>query len=303
MDSPQHYLGFNDYRPCGDNYDLFVEKLLEETGWPKNFAELAIKEYVRFLVIVKEFGVKQTPSKVVDEVWHLHLQFTKDYWEHLCPNLLGHALHHVPTLRDKESSEKNMSQYQGTLKNYRELFGEPPADVWGKSQGYWVGEKKIEKSFGFDKQSLAVVPLAMILLFTIGTPGFSFFPSISGKDFLFFYGVLLFLFNLIVLLAKVASSVMRKQSYYIYGFIAGFLVLFCLGALRFAHGISHSYPVQGLFFEMLFGLVLLPAIIFCDWKNSGSKSSGSSSCGGDIGGSCSGGDGGGGGGCGGCGGD
>ena len=36
------------------------------------------------------------PSDEVDQVWHLHLTHTRDYWQRFCPKVLGRELHHEP---------------------------------------------------------------------------------------------------------------------------------------------------------------------------------------------------------------
>src|SRR6476661_5465639 len=59
----------------------FASKLSRKLGWTSRFARRAIEEYRKFLYLgsVAEFGV--TPSKVIDQVWHEHLLFTKAYHE------------------------------------------------------------------------------------------------------------------------------------------------------------------------------------------------------------------------------
>jgi hypothetical protein len=289
------------YRPCRKSFCLFLEKLQEETKWSQKFAESAISEYVKFLKIIKKYGVKQTPSKVVDEVWHLHLQFTKDYWEDLCPKVLGFPLHHVPTLKNKESSERNWSQYKQTLDHYRELFGNPPTEFWGNREP----KKKNSLINKYDKNHLLVAGCSLIMIFTVASPGFSFLPSMSGKDFLFLYGILLTLFNVIVFLGRKLVEIVDYKFSFIVFSIFGYFCLFVFGGLRIYHGMTHGYSVGYLFMEMIFGLFVIPQSIFgikvFSSGNRRNSLSGSSSCSSVSSSSCGSSDGGGGG-CGGCGG-
>jgi uncharacterized protein (TIGR04222 family) len=72
-----------------------------------------------------------TPSEQVDQAWHLHLTYTKSYWERFCPDVLGMPLHHNPTQGGSAEQDKFVLWYNKTLESYRWFFREqPPADVW-----------------------------------------------------------------------------------------------------------------------------------------------------------------------------
>ncbi len=69
------------------------------------------------------------------QVWHLHLVYTKSYWEDLCERTLGFPLHHGPTRGGDKEAKKYHAQYAATLFGYRQVFGaEPPADIWPTSK-------------------------------------------------------------------------------------------------------------------------------------------------------------------------
>src|SRR5438105_3407510 len=74
----------------------FEDKLIRQTGWPRAVAGRAIEEYRRYLLLAATCGHGVSPSPAVDEVWHLHLLYTRDYWKTLCPDVLGRELHHEP---------------------------------------------------------------------------------------------------------------------------------------------------------------------------------------------------------------
>lgn len=109
----------------------FAARLAAENDWTTEFAERAIEEYRRFVYLAMRAGHAVTPSDQVDQVWHLHLTYTRSYWECLCGQVLGRPLHHGPTKGGGSEDAKYRAWYERTLQSYRDAFGaEPPADVW-----------------------------------------------------------------------------------------------------------------------------------------------------------------------------
>ena len=109
----------------------FSARLARENGWSRNFARRVVDEYKRFVWLAMRAGHPVTPSEEVDEAWHLHLCYTRSYWDRMCGGILGKPLHHGPTEGGKTEDEKFAGWYARTLESYRAHFGEePPADVW-----------------------------------------------------------------------------------------------------------------------------------------------------------------------------
>lgn len=108
----------------------FTQRLARENGWRKAHAARVFEEYRRFLYLAVRAGHEVTPSDAVDQAWHLHLTYTRDYWERLCPEVLGRPLHHGPTRGGKDEGERFFEQYALTLRSYEAAFGPAPADVW-----------------------------------------------------------------------------------------------------------------------------------------------------------------------------
>src|SRR5215212_8428244 len=100
----------------------FAHKLGRKLGWTPPFARRAIDEYRKFLYlgVVADFGV--TPSKVIDQVWHEHLLFTRAYAE-FCRDVLARPFEHYPELvaMDKQTSTFE-TQYEATLDLYEDEF-------------------------------------------------------------------------------------------------------------------------------------------------------------------------------------
>lgn len=109
----------------------FADRLARENGWKPAFAARVIEEYKRFCFLAVTVGRELTPSDAVDQAWHLHLTYTRDYWERFCPQVLGRALHHGPTAGGAAEGHRFFSQYADTLAAYEAAFGTlPPADIW-----------------------------------------------------------------------------------------------------------------------------------------------------------------------------
>ncbi|MEM7273176.1 MAG: hypothetical protein AAF547_08870 [Actinomycetota bacterium] len=123
----------------------FTARLARDNGWSAAFAERVVEEYRRFVFLSQVLGHPVTPSDEVDQAWHLHLTYTRSYWDDLCGQVLGRPLHHGPTRGGPAEDTKFEDWYARTLDGYRAWFGtEPPADVWPPSSirfgeaPYWV---------------------------------------------------------------------------------------------------------------------------------------------------------------------
>lgn len=82
----------------------FAARLARENRWREAHADAVIHEYKRFCYLACTAGHEVTPSDAVDQVWHLHLTYSRDYWEVFCPEVLQADLHHGPTAGGKSSA-------------------------------------------------------------------------------------------------------------------------------------------------------------------------------------------------------
>ncbi len=108
----------------------FADRLAEECGWTAETAERALEEYRRFVYLAMTAGHHVTPSVAVDLVWHLHLTYSRSYWDRFCGEVLGRPLHHEPTPGGPRAQERYREQYAATLAAYRKAFGEEPPEVF-----------------------------------------------------------------------------------------------------------------------------------------------------------------------------
>ncbi|MEZ6153112.1 MAG: TIGR04222 domain-containing membrane protein [Pirellulaceae bacterium] len=123
---------------------VFSERLARENAWSPSYTRRAIVEYKRFLYLAMTSSHVVCPSDAVDQVWHMHLTYTRSYWNDLCGELLGRPLHHGPTQGGSQEQAKHFQLYQQTLESYRQAFhAEPPADLWP------AAEQRFGEDLGF----------------------------------------------------------------------------------------------------------------------------------------------------------
>ncbi|MDX1946747.1 MAG: TIGR04222 domain-containing membrane protein, partial [Pirellulaceae bacterium] len=109
----------------------FTARLARDNGWSRAFALRVADEYKRFVLLCQISDRPPCPSEQVDEAWHLHLTYTRSYWNDLCGQVLRRPLHHEPTKGGNSEYEKHVALYEHTLNLYRDTFAaEPPRDIW-----------------------------------------------------------------------------------------------------------------------------------------------------------------------------
>ena len=108
----------------------FSARLARDNAWSSAFAQRALQEYKKFILLAMTAGHPVTPSDEVDQVWHLHLLYTRYYWEDFCA-MLGGPLHHGPTKGGAHEGRKFHTWYEDTLRSYARAFAiAPPPDIW-----------------------------------------------------------------------------------------------------------------------------------------------------------------------------
>src|SRR5690349_12458859 len=75
----------------------FSARVAKENGWSAGFTARALAEYRRFAFLAAAGSQPVSPSEVVDQVWHEHLVYTRNYWEEFCSKTLRRKLHHEPS--------------------------------------------------------------------------------------------------------------------------------------------------------------------------------------------------------------
>lgn len=215
MDSQQTELyqriqAFSFDRP--DTQLTFSKKLAKDNGWSLSYAQKVIAEYKKFTFLAVAAGHPVAPSDQVDQVWHLHLSYTRSYWQEFCPQILQTPLHHDPSRGGLSEQLKLDDWYNKTLESYKHFFGQtPPLDIWPNPKDRFGRDLKFvrvnsQQNWILPKPSFPKIPhqqtLTLTLLFTLATviTGCQIVSTIpnplnfTGGEFLTFY----FLLSIIV---------------------------------------------------------------------------------------------------------
>jgi hypothetical protein len=113
----------------------FTARLARENAWSREYTARVTQEYKRFVRLAVTDSETVSPSDAVDQAWHLHLTYSRQYWDQFCVGVLGRPLHHHPSAGDAAARRRCIADYERTLMLYREVFGEPPpSDIWPASK-------------------------------------------------------------------------------------------------------------------------------------------------------------------------
>jgi hypothetical protein len=108
----------------------FTRRLARDHAWRLKDARAAVEAYRRFCFLAVVSPTPVTPSEIVDEVWHQHLIYSRDYWTIWCGERLQAPLHHDPTPGGPEAQQTYRRQYAETLALHERFFGAPCARIW-----------------------------------------------------------------------------------------------------------------------------------------------------------------------------
>lgn len=113
----------------------FTDRLARENGWSIEFSLRCVEEYKRFIFLICITDYSLTPSDQVDQVWHLHLLYTRSYWDEMCEGILKMKIHHGPTKGGEVQRDLFNDLYTKAKQRYSEVFlEEPPLDIWPKNE-------------------------------------------------------------------------------------------------------------------------------------------------------------------------
>lgn len=159
----------------------FASKVARKLGWTHAFTLQAIHEYKKFVYLGVVSDTSVTPPRVIDQVWHEHLLFTRAYRD-FCHDVLGRDFDHHPELvRSKDQTAQFEAQFAETLAFYRSEFDrEPPPEIWGTPKFKLTGLAKppvrkapADRSSSSDSSSYESDPLHLLFASDGGSSGSS----------------------------------------------------------------------------------------------------------------------------------
>jgi hypothetical protein len=107
--------------------ESYHERLASYHHLTEDSAQRLELEYRRYLYLKAVHGGVLTPSKRVDQAWHLHMETPGADWDGFCGAWFGTKIDHVTGL----SPEEARTGYGRSLDLYWQEFGQrPPKDIW-----------------------------------------------------------------------------------------------------------------------------------------------------------------------------
>lgn len=126
------------------NWDLTKPKefMVKREGKEPSYVEIVAKQYLRYLGIIAAYPADRFPvSEPVDEMWHTHILFTRDYRK-MSDAVRGEYINHDPVITDADRQPLMPYYHKGTLVRYRQLYGTAaPRYIWPVVNGAicWSG--------------------------------------------------------------------------------------------------------------------------------------------------------------------
>jgi len=111
------------------NLDYLIDYMAKK-GHSREFLEQGVDEYKRYINICIAHPDQAFPiSRAVDEIWHTHILFTRDYFA-MCEALGISYLHHSPS-----TSEEDRQSYKADYALFRRIYAETYGE--GANPEFW----------------------------------------------------------------------------------------------------------------------------------------------------------------------
>lgn len=109
-----------------ESYDMskFTERLIDKFNfldeYEINLIIESLKDFYISVYIANSEGkfINSITNAIVDELWHLHILHTKEYFN-FCENVYGRYLHHTPTDNIIDSVEQPLRKYYDSFYIHR----------------------------------------------------------------------------------------------------------------------------------------------------------------------------------------
>ncbi len=134
-------------------------------------------EYRRFLYLAAVAGEVVAPSRLIDDIWHLHMQDTRAYLNGLCEGVIGKVIHHMPG----RAAPALDPAYLRTLAIYYQEFGIIPDKTIWPTPAQTQQHARANMQFGAATCALLAItllfwsPLWMLALVGVGLAWFVYY--------------------------------------------------------------------------------------------------------------------------------
>jgi hypothetical protein len=156
--------------------NLFAD-LVKTTTLTTAQVEAVMTEYRRFLYLAATAGEVVAPSRLIDDVWHRHMQDSRAYLNGLCEGVIGKVIHHMPG----RAAPAADPAYQRTLTLYRSEFGKRPNDMIWPTAEQTKSRARSNLQFGCAFISF------LVIAFLFWTPALMFIPVGIGYFWCMYY--------------------------------------------------------------------------------------------------------------------
>lgn len=169
------------------NGNGFALRLARENNWSYNFTKQAIDEYKKFMFLAATSDFMVSPSHITDQVWHLHLTYTKSYTD-FC-TLLGKRIEHLPSNYTNKDIIKFRTAKEKTKIVYEKQFGQQPKEFWIYTSIY--DQLNLEKAkYKFRSKIVFLLLLLILIYYPIYMISKGFIRSIENPNFILFEFIL-----------------------------------------------------------------------------------------------------------------
>lgn len=99
--------------------------MTDRCKWPSEDANEAVRRYKNFLLLLLKYPNEfLAPAPDIDEAWHNHILFTREYMCD-CQAIFGNYLHHAPSQNSPEEKKVMLEAQSRCSDLYIQEFNEP----------------------------------------------------------------------------------------------------------------------------------------------------------------------------------
>ena len=115
-----------------ESLEHVIQRLIVREGFKEEDARALRVEYLRFMTLRFFTNDRLSPSPWVDQFWHAHILFTKDY-HRFCQEHFGFYVHHEPQDHSKTKAVRDGTPGMRTKELIERLYPTHNKEVWAQT--------------------------------------------------------------------------------------------------------------------------------------------------------------------------